>query len=490
MSATRKAWRQAPLSNRGLAALGVVAALLALGSVPANPAAAQEGAPYDVLFIAVDDLNDWVGYLGGHPQTKTPNIDRLAARGLAFLNAQAPSAICNASRTALLSGLRPSTSGIYGNSPDWREQEIFAGKPTLPRYFREAGYLTEGGGKLFHAHTFAEGGFTGYNDTTAWNAFYPSLERQLPDEIGPVSRPANENPVMTGFDWDPLVAEDSALGDGQVVDWITRQLRAEASRPRFIAAGIFRPHLPWYVPQAYFDLHPLGQVQLPPVKRNDLNDVPPIAVGGSYNSTEIHNWIVDSDRWREGVQAYLASVSYADAMIGRLLDALDASGRADRTIVVLWGDHGFHLGEKGRWRKMTLWNESLHVPFIIVAPGITTPGTTTRAPVSLMDIYPTLVEMAGLERPDHVEGRSLVPLLENPDRNWDFPVLSTYGYGNHAVVSADYRYIRYVDGSEELYDIVADPNEWTNLAGKRRFARVIDDLAEYLPADNAPNLAD
>jgi arylsulfatase A-like enzyme len=139
---------------------------------------------------------------------------------------------------------------------------------------------------------------------------------------------------------------------------------------------------------------------------------------------------------------------------------------------------------------MTLWNKSLHVPFIIVAPGITTPGTTTRAPVSLMDIYPTLVEMAGLERPDHVEGRSLVPLLENPDRNWDFPVLSTYGYGNHAVVSADYRYIRYVDGSEELYDIVADPNEWTNLAGKRRFARVIDDLAEYLPADNAPNLAD
>lgn len=454
-----------------------------------TPIAAQDSEPYDVLFIAIDDLNDWVGFLGGHPQTITPNIDRLAARGMAFLNAQSPSALCHPVRTALLTGLRPSTSGIYGNAPDWREQPIFQDKATLPRHFRDNDYRTVGAGKIFHAHTFFEAGFAGFNDTTAWDAFYPALERQLPDEIGPVARPANENPVYAGFDWDPLVAEDSALGDGQVVGWIERELLTDADGPRFVAAGIYRPHLPWYVPEPYFDLHPLADIELPPFRRNDLDDVPPIAARTNSYSVELHDWVVSADRWAEAVQAYLASVTYADAMVGRLLDALDESGRTDRTIIVLWADHGFHLGEKGRYRKMTLWNESLHVPLVIVAPGVTSPGSTTRAPVSLMDLYPTLAALAGLERPSHVEGRNLLPLLENPERDWDYPVLSTYGFGNHAVTSENYRYIRYVDGSEELYDLISDPNEWTNLAGRPRYADVIEALARHLPAADAPDLA-
>jgi arylsulfatase A-like enzyme len=467
--------------------LRLATALAALLLSPVLPA--QDDAPYDVLFIAVDDLNDWVGYLGGHPQTKTPNIDRLAARGMAFLNAQSPSALCNPVRTALLTGLRPSTSGVYGNLPDWRGEAIFADRATLPRHFRDSGYATIGAGKIFHAHTFYESGFAGFNDTTAWDDFYPSLGRQLPDEIGPPSRPANGNPIFTGYDWDALVAEDHALGDGQVVGWIEQRLEEPADRPRFTAAGIYRPHLPWYVPEPYFALHPLETIELPPVPRNDLEDVPPIARLSNSYSVELHEWTVLANRWREAVQAYLASVSFADAMVGRLLDALDASGRADRTIIVLWGDHGFHLGEKGRYRKMTLWNESLHVPFIIVAPGVTTPGSVTRAPVSLMDIYPTLTELAGLERPAHVEGMSLVPLLKSPDLAWDHPVLSTYGYRNHAVTSEHYRYIRYVDGSEELYDLTDDPNEWTNLAIDGRHAEVIDELARHLPDYDAPDLA-
>jgi arylsulfatase A-like enzyme len=464
----------------------VAALLLALG---ASPAWAQQESPYDVLFIAVDDLNDWVGYLGGHPQAQTPNIDRLAARGMAFLNAQSPSAICHAVRTAVLTGLRPSTTGIYGNRPDWRDQEIFQGKMTIPRYFRESGYATSGAGKIFHAHTYAEYGLTGFNDTTAWNEFFPSLDRQLPDELGPMNIPANGNPYGRSFDWFGLVAEDYALGDGQVTTWVSERLRVGAGGPRFIAAGIYRPHLPWYVPESYFDRFPLDEIQLPPHFDGDLDDVPESARAGTLNSVEVHEWVVEHDRWREGVQAYLASISYADAMVGRLIDALDASGRADNTIIVLWGDHGFHLGEKGRWRKMTLWVESLHVPFIIVAPGIVEPGSQTAAPVSLMDIYPTLVELAGLESPGHLEGRSLVPLLEDPSLRWDHPTLSTYGYRNHAVVSSDYKYIRYSDGSEELYAVREDPNEWSNLAKNAEYDDVKRALSAFFPETDAPDLS-
>jgi arylsulfatase A-like enzyme len=451
----------------------------------AQTAAAE---PYDILFIAVDDLNDWVGYLGGHPQTMTPNIDRLAARGLAFTNAHSPSAICNASRTALMTGLTPATTGMYGNAPDWRLEDAFRNVTTLPRHFRNNGYRTLGAGKLFHAHTYGNGANEGYNDQAAWDAFYPSLQLQLPSQIKPNSVPANRNPFRSGPDWAALTAEDWATGDGQVTSWVSQQLRAETGSPRFVAAGIYRPHLYWYVPQKYFDMHPLAEVKLPDVIANDLDDVPLVAQTNELSAMDIHTWMLENDKWQEAVQAYLASVSFADAMVGNLLDALDASGRADRTIIVLWGDHGFHLGEKGRWRKSTLWAESTRIPFIIVAPGVTTPGSTTASPVSLMDIYPTLAELAGLATPSYIEARSLLPLLEDPDADWDHPALITYGYNNHAVVSHQYRYIRYADGSEELYDILDDPNEWTNLATQEQYSAIKRELSQSMPRANAANL--
>lgn len=453
----------------------------------ASQAAAQTDGPYDVLFIAVDDLNDWVGYLDGHPQTLTPNIDRLAARGLAFMNAQSPSAVCNASRSAILTGLRPSTTGIYGNSPDWRGLEILEDKQTLPRFFRENGYATRGAGKIFHAHTYTEGGLGGFNDPEGWDDFYPSIERQLPDEFGPYAIPANGNDVGgRSFDWAGLVAEDFAMADGQVTKWVADRLREPTGSPRFLAAGIYRPHLPWYVPQEYFDRFPLEDIVLPPHIEGDLDDLSEAATASYYNSNEAHQWVLAEAKWEEGIQGYLASINFADAMIGQLLDALDASGRADRTIIVLWGDHGFHLGEKERWRKFTLWRESLHVPFVIVAPGVTTPGTTVTTPVSLLDIYPTLAELAGLDSPEHLEGNSLVPLLRNPGMAWDKPTVSTHGYENHAVVSSSYKYIRYADGDEELYDVRSDPNEWYNLAGDPQFDAARASLAAYLPVDPAP----
>ncbi len=473
-------------SARSAAALASLAAALQLAT--AEVTFGQPPAPRDVLFIAVDDLNDWVGHLGGHPQARTPHIDRLAARGTAFTNAHSPSAMCNPSRTALMTGLRPATTGVYGNDPDWREHAVFDGLPTLPRHFRDNGYRTLGAGKLFHAHTYSIGANEGYNDPMAWDAFYPSIELQINSQIKPNVVPVNGNPFRAGPDWGPLTAEDAAMGDGQIVDWVGEQLSAETGAPRFVAAGIFRPHLYWYVPQKYFDIHPLNDVRLPEVVDDDLDDVPAIAQTNGSSAMDIHDWILENDQWQAAVQAYLASVSFADAMVGRLLDALDASGRADRTIIVLWGDHGYHLGEKRRWRKSTLWGESTRVPFIVVAPGVTQAGTTTHAPVSLMDIYPTLAELAGIGTPSHVEGRSLVPLLEDPNREWEHPAVVTYGYNNHAVVSERYRYIRYNDGSEELYDTVSDPHEWTNLAGDPGFAGISNELGKSLPSSNAEAL--
>jgi len=451
----------------------------------------QTSEPPDVLFIAIDDLNDWVGPLGGHPQTQTPNMDRLAARGMVFTNARTAAPLCNPSRTALMSGLHPSTSGVYQNAPDWRTLERFQNIRTLPRHFRDAGYRTYGAGKLFHAGTYNPENYYGFNDTTAWDAYYPSLDRQLPDEIRPHVRPANGNPHSPNFDWSAVAADDRAMGDGQVVAWSTHQLLAETGSPRFDAVGIYRPHLPWYLPQKYFDRFPLEEVQLPVVLENDLDDISEIAKlqGRTANmpAMELHEWVLEANVWQEGVRAYLASVSFADTMLGQILDALEQSGRADDTIIVLWSDHGWHLGEKARWRKHTLWSESTRVPLIIVAPGVTQPGSRSAAAVSLLDLYPTLTELTGLETPSHVEGESLVPLLEDPQAESNRAVLTTFGYRNHAVTGDRYRYLTYADGSEELYDLQTDPNEWTNRADDPELSRVKAELAEWLPQHDEPD---
>ena len=447
---------------------------------------AQDGRP-DVLFIAVDDLNDWVGFLGGHPQTKTPNIDRLAARGMAFTNAHSPSALCNPSRTALLSGLRPSTSGIYGNAPDWRTVELFEAIATLPRHFRDNGYRTLGAGKIFHAHTFGPTGFTGFNDTHAWDAFYPALDRQLPDEVGPPVRPASGSRVP-GFDWAPVHVDDRAMGDGQVVAWAERQLAAETGSPRFVAAGIYRPHEPWYVPPRYLEMHPLDSIELPAVRAGDLDDVP-AAAPAQFSARQIHEWLLAEGKWPEAVQAYLAQISFADAMLGKVLDALDASGAADDTVIVLWSDHGWHLGEKHKWHKGTNWEEGTRVPLIVVAPGVTRPGAVCDEPVSLVDLYPTLLALCELPAADGLDGESLVRQLHDPNTPREKPAYTINGGAHQSVRSKRWRYIRYADGSEELYDLIEDPNEWANLVLDGEHSEVIDDLASHLPDYDAPDLA-
>ena len=274
------------------------------------------------------------------------------------------------------------------------------------------------------------------------------------------------------------------MGVGQVVTSAVNQIETPSTDPKFVGVGIYRPHLPWYLPQKYLDMHPLEDIILPETIENDLDDVPEIAHFAAQRSDETQDWVLEQGLWEEAVQAYLGSTSFADAMVGRVIDALDRSGRADNTIIVLFSDHGFHLGEKHRWRKQTLWEDATHVPLIVVAPGVTDPGSRSSRPVSLLDIYPTLTELAGLELPDHLEGTSLLPLLQDPAAEWDHASVTTNGYMEHSVRGDRYRYIRHADGTEEVYDLESDPNEWTNLADDPAVSGVKDELAQWLPEVN------
>jgi arylsulfatase A-like enzyme len=272
-----------------------------------------------------------------------------------------------------------------------------------------------------------------------------------------------------------------------MVRWAIDFLKKPYEKPFFLAAGIYRPHLPWYVPKKYFDLYPLDQIKLPEVKKDDLDDVPVAGrkmAKARYADFEL---VKKTGKYKEAVRAYLASISFADAMVGLLLDALEKSSCRDNTIIVVWSDHGWHLGEKGAWHKRTLWERATHVPFFIVAPGITRPGSVCNHPVNLIDIYPTLVDLCGLKANKKLEGISLIQLLENPKTLWVRPSVITNERGNHAVRSQRWRYIRYNDGTEELYDYDKDPHEWTNLAGDSRFNIIKKELAKWLPKSDAPS---
>lgn len=454
-------------------------ALLAAGAALAawvHPVEAADAGRPDVLLIMVDDLNTMIEPLGDQ-QAITPNLTRLANRGMIFTNAHSIAPQCNAIRTAALFGLLPSTTGVYNNAQDWRAMDLFNGKPSLPRHFRDSGYLSFGSGKIFHAHTFAASGHPGFNDVKAWDDFWPALDWQLPDEIKPAA--VDKLP----FNWGPVVGTFDATIDGMTSAYVIRRMKetSQTSQSRFIAAGIYRPHAPWYNPAEYFDMYPLDAVRLPPYRENDLDDIAP-----AHHDRQRMKPIMEAGAWKDAVQAYLSSVTVADEAVGRLLDALDESGRADRTIIVLMSDHGYQLGEKNQREKETLWEPSLRVPFIIVAPGVTTPGSRSDVPVSSMDLYPTLVDLAGLEAPAHLEGgTSLRPLLQDPKMKWDRVALSTWGKGNHSARDVRWRYTRYADGAEELYDHGNDPDEWNNLASDPGLSAVKRRLAASFPTVNA-----
>lgn len=440
--------------------------LVLLTLVVAVSARAETKKP-NVLFIAIDDLRDWVGYLGKNPQTITPNLDKLAARGVAFTHAYCAAPVCNPSRAALMSGMRPSTTGVYSNGEDWRP--AIPEEMTMTAAFRKAGYYVCGAGKIYHE---------AYVRHSDWDD-YLKAPGQEPQPKG--------NDGVDGIKFAPLDARDEDLRDWHTVQYGIDELAKPHGKPLFLAVGLKKPHMPWNVPRKYYDLHPLDKIVLPQTLANDLEDVPPAGIKMAKPQGD-HAAMVKSGRWKEAVQGYLAAISYSDAMIGRLMDAFDKSALRDNTVVVLWSDHGWHLGEKEHWRKFALWEEATRSPVIWMVPGLTKPGRCDRT-VDHMSIFPTLLDLCGLPKPAHVEGTSIRPLLVDPTAAWEQPALTTYLFKNHAVRTEAYRYIRYANGDEELYDEKKDPLEWRNLASAPESAAIKGELAKSFPKGDKPALA-
>ncbi len=450
---------------------GCFAAVLLLmghGSVVADQTAADRP---NVLFIAIDDMNDWTGFLGGHPQAITPNMDRLARRGVNFTNAHCIAPACSPCRLGLLYGVEPFHSGLY---PFYDHEKIPAevlGKYTsLPRCFRDHGYRAFGAGKIFHGSRHLDGDWDDYHQLSGAKLMYaPDLGYQQGKSTKmafcPTTSPLEHHP------------------DYQVASYGVEILSRDHDKPFFLAVGIVKPHLAFVCPQEYFDMQ-ADRIKPPLIRRNDLADVP--WVGRTMASLKDDYRFRGDDAWQKVHRSYLACISWADYNVGRVLDALQESRYAENTVIVLWSDHGYHQGEKRSFRKFSLWEESTRVPFLLFDPRQkASQGRRCDEAVSLINVYRTLGDLAGINAPDYVDGQSLVPQMNDPETPIEKPAITTWGRGNYSVRDDRWRYIRYFDGGEELYDHSSDPQEWNNLADNPQHVGQKKSLAAHLPADEA-----
>ncbi|MEN8128327.1 MAG: sulfatase, partial [Planctomycetota bacterium] len=435
----------------------------------------------NILFIAIDDMNDWVGFLGGHKQAKTPNMDRLAEKGVNFRNAHCPAPACSPCRNALLFGVQPFNSGLYPFYDNEKvDVEVIDKYTTLPQLFKESGYNTYGSGKIHHGREWTYHKNGGQLEWTENNQkTLDSLPNLVYDkEAGYVlgkSRKMAFCPTKPPLDDHP---------DYATAKFGIDVLKREHDKPFFLGLGFVKPHLPFVCPREYFDLH-AGPISPPAIKSDDLSDVPWPGRGNAQLKDDLR--YRKDKAWEKVRRSYLACISWTDANVGRVLDELEKSPWKDNTIVVLWSDHGYHLGEKRSFRKFSLWEEATRVPFIIWDSRETLKtGRKCDEPVSLIDIYSTLTEMAGLKAPDYLDGESLVPWLEEPDKQRKSPAITTWGRGNYTIRSKDWRYIRYFDGSEELYHSKEDVQEWNNLADDPKCAKKKEELRKSLPKKEAP----
>jgi arylsulfatase A-like enzyme len=434
--------------------------------------------PYNLLFIEFDDMNDWVGYLGGHPNTLTPNMDAFAQTAVQFTNAHSCAPACNPSRTAMFTGLLPSTTGIYDNNSHW-EDVLGDDYPSMPDRFQQSGYENTLAGKFYHS----------YVDEPAWdrrlyNHTYHNL-RGL-DPFLPIHPHNGTSKAFAGlpgadFFWGPTDEANTLMQDSRRTEYVVNTINDGLPEPFFIAFGTNVPHYPNTIPRKYLERFNPAQLELPPYLEGDINDIPPM--GQSFLRSFLHDEAVEHKQWRKGIQGYLAAINFADEMVGNILNALENSGYADNTIVIITSDHGHHLGEKRHWRKWTLWEESLRVPMLIRVPGVSQPGSVCEHAVSQVDLYPTLIDLCGLEAVPGLDGVSLVPQLIDPATPTTQPAISSHSPGNHTVRSDRWRYIQYSDNTEELYDHQSDPNEWYNCASNPEYAAIKDSLASWIPED-------
>lgn len=414
--------------------------------------------PPNFLIIAIDDLNDYVGCLDGHPNASTPNLDRLAKQGVLFANAHCNSPVCNSSRAAIWTGLRPSTTGIVSNRSGWfRERRGFEAIVTLSQAVANHGYQSIGYGKLYHlgSQNKTEGEWQRFN---RYN-YGPRQEPKLHSE--------GRGDRIT--DWGVPPPGDEPSYDEAIADRTIAVLKDTLNAPFFLGCGFFRPHTPLYAAQQWFDQHPIESIQLPPgYQDGDTDDLVYFGVR-ERRSQDVEapglwdqEWVESTGNWENILRAYLASTSSMDHEMGRVMDALEASAYSDNTYIICFSDHGWNLGEKEHWGKAALWEQTTRVPFIVVGPGIPQ-GVVCNKPIELLDIYPTVMDYAGLEPPHKLQGQSLRPLLENVNEQWNHPALTTF-VDHHALRTERWRYIRYAYGEEELYDMQNDPHELNNLA--------------------------
>ena len=456
-----------------------------MANVSVYGATEQKQKKPNILFIAIDDLNDWTDMLEGNAQARTPHMDTLASKGIVFTNAHCAAPCCGPSRSAIMSGIRPSTSGNYINKNSLTHNPILNNAVLLPEFFQQHGYYVSGAGKLFHGYHFNyEVKGRGFDE------YYPSKTQDLPSFEG--LKFSSKIPLggwSRTADWGALRPDVTVDDhpDGKTAKWVKGNLlKGQLQEPFFLGAGIFEPHLPNYAPQKYFDQFPLEDIKLPDgFLENDLDDVPAAHAKMAHNP-----WlkrIREMGQWKPAIQAYLACTAMVDDLVGQIVEALEKSKYADNTIVVLWSDHGFHHGEKGRWGKYSLWERATRVNFIWVVPGVTKAGSVCSKPVNLLDIYPTLASLTGCEPPaNQLEGNDLSVLMKDPEAPWDEATVTTFGYKNYGVRSGRYRYIVYEDGSEELYDHTNDKWEWENLADNPQFAAVKKGMRKWIPVHHEP----
>ena len=434
----------------------------------------------NVLFIAVDDMNNDLGCYG-HPLVKSPNIDYLASKGIAFSNSYCQFPLSSPSRSSLLTGLRPDKTRVFDLRYHFRQD--IPDVVTLPQLFIKNGYYVARVGKMYHYGNPGDIGTNGLDDKASWmERINPSGLDKTSLELDIINYTSKRGLGSAMAFLSDGKGKDVEHTDGKVATEAIKLLEKHKNEPFFIAAGFYKPHCPWITPGKYFDMYKLEEMSLPKISTETPNDYPGLALA----STKPWPYFgISSDQARECKLAYFAAISFVDAQIGRLLDALDSLGLSDNTIVVFWSDHGYHLGEHGLWFKQSCFEESAKSPLIISVPGVKSAGKICNRTVELIDIYPTLAELIGLTPPDNIQGYSLFPLLKNPEAAWKHPAFTQVQRGNtpgHSVRTEEWRYTEWGFGKmgEELYNEEADPRELYNLAANSKYADVVQQMKTLL----------